>query len=147
MNNLIGKDNDLPWNYPEDLKYFKNKTMNKTVLMGKTTFYSIYDRIGKPLPKRKNVVATSDVNFKYDGIEVVNDLVGFLKEEHEEEIFVIGGRQIYNIALPYADRLYITHINKEYDGDVFFPEIDFGKYNLISSEKNGDLDFCVYERK
>lgn len=146
-NNLIGKGNDLPWNYPEDLKYFRKKTSGKTVLMGEATFYSIHSRIGKPLPNRKNIVATFDENFKYDGVEVIHDLVSFLKEKHDEEIFIIGGKQIYKVSLPYADRLYITHVNKEHEGDVFFPEIDYEKYNLISSEKNGYLDFSVYERK
>ncbi len=145
--NLIGKGNDLPWHYPEDLKYFKETTLNKTVLMGEQTFYSIFNRINKPLPNRNNIVATLDKDFKFSGVKVTNDLIAFLEKKHEEEIFVIGGLQIYKLALPYADRLYITHINKEYEGDVFFPEIDFSKYKLISKKETGDLAFCIYERK
>ena len=111
-NNLIGKGNDLPWNYPEDLKYFRKVTSGKTVLMGENTFYSIVNRIGKPLPKRQNIVATLNMDFSYENVLVTHDLISFLKENHDEEIFVIGGKQIYQLVLPYADRLYITHINK-----------------------------------
>ena len=81
---------------------------------------------------------------------MVRDLIKFLEEKHDEEIFVIGGRTIYNLSLPYADRLYITFIDKEFDGNVYFPEIDFSKYNLIKEVKgveNPELRFCVFERK
>ena len=110
-NNLIGIDNDLSWHYSEDLKYFKEKTTDKKVIMGENTFYSILNRIGKPLPHRKNIVATLDTNFKRDDVEVTYDLIKFLKDNQdtEEEIFVIGGKQIYALSLPYAKRLYITH--------------------------------------
>ncbi|HKM29904.1 MAG TPA: dihydrofolate reductase [Bacilli bacterium] len=145
-NNLIGKGNDLPWYYPLDLKYFKEKTLNKTVLMGENTFYSIVDRLNKPLPKRKSIVATLNPEFSYPGVEVVNDLIGFLQQEHQEEIFVIGGKQIYNLALPYADRLYITHIDKDYAGDVYLPAIDYSKYQIISENIVGDLKFCIYKK-
>lgn len=147
-NNLIGKGNDLPWHYPQDLKYFKEKTLNKKVLMGENTFYSIFSRINKPLPKRENIVATLNKDFHYDGVKVVYDLIDYLKNNNDlEEIFIIGGKTIYSIALPYADRLYITHINKEYDGDVYFPKIDYDKYNKIFSKIDGELEFAIYERK
>ena len=106
QNNLIGKDNDLPWHYKEDLKYFKETTMNQTVLMGKKTFYSIVSRTGKLLPNRKMIVATLDKSFSYEGVEVVNDLIDFLKNI-KEDIFVIGGSQIYKLSLPYVDRLHM----------------------------------------
>lgn len=144
-NNLIGKDNDLPWHYSEDLKYFKETTMNKTVVMGLNTFYSIFDRTKKLLPNRKMVVATFDKTFKHEGVEVTHDLDKYLQET-KEDVFIIGGCQIYKASLKYVDRFYITHINKEYDGNVFFPEIDFSKYNKISQRDSGDLSFCVYER-
>ena len=146
-NNLIGKGNDLPWHYSEDLKYFKTVTSGKTVLMGENTFYSIFDRLKKPLPNRINIVATLNPDFKRDDVVVINDLISFLKEKHDEEIFVIGGKQIYALSLPYADRLYITHINNEHEGDVYFPKIDYSKYSIIKSEVVGDLTFNVYERK
>lgn len=146
QNNLIGKDNDLPWHYKEDLKYFKETTMNQTVLMGKKTFYSIVSRTGKLLPNRKMIVATLDKSFSYEGVEVVNDLIDFLKNI-KEDIFVIGGSQIYKLSLPYVDRLYITHVNKTYEGNVYFPPIDWNKYKKISQRDSGELSFCVYERK
>lgn len=148
-NNLIGNNNQLPWNYPEDLKYFKEVTLNKTVLMGRNTFTSIINRNNKPLLKRKNLVVSHkrDLNYNFENVEVINDLELFLKTYHKEEVFIIGGRQIYEFALPYADRLYITHINKEYIGDTYFPSINYDEFNLISSKEIGDLKFCVYERK
>ncbi len=146
MNGLIGKDNDLPWHYKEDLQYFKKTTMNKTVLMGEATFYSILSRNHKILPHRKNVVATLDPNFHYEGVEVVHDLISYLKTV-QEDIFIIGGKQIYTLSLPYADRLYITHVKRPYEGNVYFSPIDYSKYEKIQERNSGDLSFCVYERK
>lgn len=141
---LIGKNNDLPWDYPEDLQYFKYITLNKTVLMGVTTFESIVQRLNKPLPNRKSIVASLD-NFSYPGVEVINDLIGFLKKPHNEEIFVIGGKTIYDIAFPYADKLYITHIKKVYDGDTYL-DFDLSDFKLVKSDDNEELTFAVYER-
>ncbi len=143
-NNLIGKGNDLPWYFPEDLKYFKEITMNKTVVMGSKTFYSIYNRLGKPLPNRNNVVVTRNKDLKLEGVTVINDIKDYLINQ-TEEVFIIGGKQIYEYALEYADRLYITHINKEYDGDVYFPPIPYEKYNKIKSVVSNELEFAIYE--
>ncbi len=144
-NNLIGKDNSLPWHYSEDFKYFKETTMNKTVLMGDNTFYSI----GRPLPNRTNVVATLDKNFKADGVIVTNNLFEYLEsyKNKDEELFVIGGKLIYVLSLPYADRLYITHINKAYEGNIYFPKINYSDYNVIYKKDVGELSFVIYERK
>ena len=144
-NNLIGKDNSLPWHYSEDLKYFKNTTRGHKVLMGDNTYLSI----GKALPNRVNYVATLNPNFKADDAIITNDLFAFLKEneETEEEIFVIGGKQIYALSLPYAKRLYITHIDATHEGNIYFPPIDYSKYDLIKTNQVGILNFCVYERK
>jgi dihydrofolate reductase len=149
VDNIIGMDNDLPWNYPEDLKYFKKVTKGKTVIMGLNTFISITDRLGHPLPNRKNIVATLDKNFSYEGVEVVYDFISFLKDnlDTEEEIFVIGGKQIYSLCLDYVQKMYITHVNKYHDGNVYFPSIDYTKFNKVSSDVVGDLEFAVYERK
>ena len=144
-NHLIGKDNDLPWNYSEDLKYFKEKTLNKTVLMGEATFYSILDKLGKPLPKR-NIIVASLEEFSYPKVKVINDLIGFLKQDHEEEIFIIGGKNIYELAFPYADRLYITHIKKVHEGNVYL-NFNLDNFNLISEQQFPELSFCIYERK
>lgn len=144
-NHLIGRDNDLPWNYSEDLKYFKKTTLNKTVLMGLMTFHSITDRLGHPLPNRKHIVASLEP-FSYPDVLVIDDLFAFLKEKHEEEIFVIGGKTIYELALPYANRLYITHIKKEHEGNVYL-NFNLDGFTLISEDVREDLVFAIYERK
>lgn len=147
VDNLIGNGNELPWYYPDDLKYFKSVTKGKTVLMGENTFHSIVNRIGKPLPNRKNIVATLNLEFKYPGVEVIHDLQSFMNQTFDEEIFIIGGLQIYKLALPYADRLYITHILKKYDGNVYFPKINYSDYKMISKDDSVDeLSFCIYEK-
>ncbi len=145
-NFLIGKDNDLPWNYPEDLRYFRKTTSGKTVLMGLETFRSILARNGKPLPGRHSVVA-SLTPFSYPGVEVTNDLLGFLKTPREEEVFVIGGKTVYELSLPFADRLYVTHIDAEHEGNVHFRKLDLSAFRLVSETVSGVLRFCIYERK
>lgn len=142
VNNVIGKGNDLPWHYPEDLKYFKKVTQNHSVFMGYNTFLSIYDRLGKPLPKRTNYVLTYENELPGGAIPIKN-----LNELPDEEIFVIGGKMIYEMMLPHAEKLYITHVKKVHEGDVFFPAINYENYELISKESTEDLDFCVYKRK
>lgn len=145
--NVIGKGNKLPWHYKKDMEYFKQTTWGKTVVMGEATFRSIEGYIGKPLPGRNNVVASLD-DFSYPGITVTDDVISFLKQvPSEEEVFVIGGKVIYDLTLPYADRLYITHIDKDYDGDVYFSEIDYSAYDIIKEEQHDELRFVVYERR
>ena len=144
-NHLIGMDNDLPWHYPKDLKYFKKTTLKKTVLMGLMTFHSITSRLGHPLPNRKHIVASLE-EFSYPDVLVIDDLISFLKEKHEEEIFVIGGKTIYELALPYADRLYITHIKKEHIGNVYL-DFSLDGYKLLSEQVSEDLVFAIYERE
>ena len=150
-NNLIGKDNMLPWSYKEDIKYFRATIKDHAVLVGDKTHESILSyRNGKKFPDVKYYVSTIFPEVSYDDVIMVRDLKKFLEEKHDEEIFVIGGRTIYNLSLPYADRLYITFIDKEFEGNVYFPEIDFSKYNLIKEVKgveNPELRFCVFERK
>ena len=145
-NNLIGKGNMLPWHYKEDMLYFKNTTMNKKVIMGELTFKSIISYINKPLPGRTSIIATL-TDYTYPGIEVTNDVITYLKEfPKNDEVFIIGGKIIYDLTLDLADRLYITHVDKDYDGDVYFKQIDYSKYNLISETISGDLTFSIYER-
>ena len=144
-NNLIGKGNSLPWHYSADMKYFKETTLNHTVIMGENTYYSL----GKPLPNRKNVVATLNKDFHDDRVEVIHDLIKYLEDNKDsaEELFVIGGAMIYKLSMPYAKRLYITHIDKEHDGDVYFPKINYDEYNVIKQNKVDELNFVIYERK
>lgn len=145
-NNLIGKDNSLPWHYKEDLQYFKENTLNKKVLMGEQTLLSI----GKPLPKRENIVATLDKSFKCDGVTIIYDLIKFLEDHKndEEEIMIIGGKTIYKLALPYCKRLYITHVKAHHEGNVFFPEIDYSKYSkqVVRESEDKKLEFCIYTK-
>lgn len=145
--NVIGKGNQLPWHYKEDLAYFKRTTMNHTVLMGEATFRSIVDYIGTPLPGRKSVVATLS-GFTYPGVETTDDVLSYLANyPTDDELFIIGGKMIYDLTLDCADRLYITHIDKAYDGDVVFPTIDFSKYTVIREHSVNELRFVVYERR
>lgn len=142
---VIGVSNKMPWYYSEDLKHFKKITTGKTVLMGRKTFDSIMSRNGKILPHRHNVVLTRDKRFSYEGVEVIHNLEEYLLKNKDEEIIIMGGKEIYTLALPYCEKLYITIINKSYDGDVYFPEIDFQKYNLVNKEDQKELSFYVYE--
>lgn len=152
-NNVIGKDNALPWHLPDDLKYFKNLTWGLPILMGRKTFESI----GKPLPGRKSIVITRDKEWGHDGVAVVHSIeegIGKAEGFGALEIFVIGGAQIFNTALPTANRIYLTRIHHRFDGDVFFPEISEDEWALTSSrfcaadEKNVyDHTFQVWERK
>jgi len=146
INGCIGKEGDLPWYYPEDLKYFRRLTLNHRVLMGRKTFDSILARRGSPLPQRTNIVVTRNKDFNYPNITIITDLNKFLKEKHLDEVFIIGGREVYKSTLPYADRLYLTHIKKVYFGDVFFPEYEKECFSLVSKEDIGELEFAIYER-
>lgn len=142
---LIGKDNLLPWHYPSDLKHFKNMTKNQTVLMGDYTYQSLktYYKT-KPLPFKKVYVAkTTEKNYT-DAIRV-GDIFKFIKEV-EEDVFIVGGRKIYKLLLPYADRLYITYILNRHEGNVYFPEIDLSKFKCIHKRMENQLIFATYER-
>ena len=146
-NNVIGKRNALPWYIPEDLKRFKLLTTGKTVLMGRKTSDSIIQNLGKPLPNRKNVVITSQSDYRVpDGVVVYNNLKKALEELKNEEVMVSGGGEIYKQTIDFAEKLYITHVDKEVDGDVFFPEIDSNKWKKISEEKHEGFSFTEYER-
>lgn len=150
-NRIIGKDNDMPWYLPADLAYFKKTTLGKPVVMGRKTFESI----GRPLPGRQNIVISRDAEYQAEGVDVVSSVEQALaKAANVDEIMVIGGGAIYRHCLPAAQRLYITHIDAEIDGDTKFPAYNTEhEWQKVSSEvfpadeKNAyALDFCVYER-
>jgi dihydrofolate reductase len=151
-NNVIGKDDALPWSLPDDLKYFRQKTEGKPVIMGR----KCYESIGRPLPNRRNIVVSRKEDLKIEGCEVVGSLEEAVEiaKGDAEEIFVIGGAQIYELALPLAGRLYLTRVHAEIDGDVFFPEVDENEWKEVSREEH-DADqehqdaftFLVYERR
>lgn len=143
QNQVIGRDGGLPWHYPEDLKYFKSVTSGHTVLMGRKTYTSILESLGKPLPNRHHVVASTTL--KDDRVEVIDDLTGFL-EHASHDIYVIGGASVYAQTLPLADRLYITHIDASFAGDTVFPPWDHSAFELVKETHSGPLTFAVYER-
>ena len=150
-NQLVGKGDRIPWHIKEDLLYYKSKTNGKVVLMGDTTYYSLRSYYKtKPLPYGKIYVATIDKNLSInDGlndITMIYDLVSFLENNDEDDLWVVGGATIYKISLPYADRLYISFVKGEYEGDRYFPKIDFDKYQLTWENDTSEVRYTLYER-
>ncbi len=145
----IGINNQLPWHLPEDLQHFKNTTSGFPIIMGRKT----YDSIGRPLPKRRNIVISRNSEWNQAGVETVNSLQQAVDLLQGAEAFVIGGAQIYAQALDYADRLIVTEIQAEYQCDAFFPEIDPHLWHESSREhyhsNNGNLayDIVIYLKK
>jgi len=133
-NGVIGAGGKLPWRLPEDLRHFKELTLGHPVIMGRKTFESI----GKPLPKRQNIVVSRNANFKAEGVEVVSSLPKAFEAAKGDEVFVIGGEQIYDEALSVADVIYLTLIHEEIDGDAFFPEFDPGLFEETETERFED---------
>lgn len=150
-NNVIGKENSLPWNIPEDLKRFKQMTSGHTILMGRKTF----DSIGRPLPNRQNIVMTKDENFEQEGIKVINDFDEALKliKKSNEDVFVIGGSKIYELFEPVANSLAITRILKDFEGDAFFPDINWDLWqiekeeNFFDEKSNIECKLIEYTKK
>jgi dihydrofolate reductase len=131
-NNIIGKDNQLPWHLPNDLKYFKNLTWGMPILMGRKTF----DSIGKPLPGRKSIVITRNSDWQHEGVDVVHSIEDAIQKAESygvKEIFVIGGAEIFETSLPTANRIYLTRIHQEFEGNVFFPQLSEEDWQLTSS--------------
>src|SRR5437764_2605718 len=130
-NNVIGKENKLPWHLPDDLKYFKNLTWAMPILMGRKTFESI----GKPLPGRKSIVITRNEDWMHKGVDVVHSIKEAIEKAESfgvKEVFVIGGAEIFKTALPGADRIYLTRIHRAFEGDVYFPAIDENTWQRVS---------------
>ena len=120
-NRVIGVNNTLPWHLSEDLKHFKSLTTGHTIIMGRKT----YESIGRPLPNRRNIVISRNMEASYEGAEVVQSIDdAFSISRNDNEVFVIGGSNIYEQALSLVDHLYITEIKKSFSGDTFFPEIN-----------------------
>jgi dihydrofolate reductase len=131
-NGAIGLNNQLPWYLPEDLKYFKSVTMGKPLIMGRKTF----DSIGRPLPGRANIVLTRDPQWTSDGVKVVQSVEQALvageiacEAADVDEIMVIGGEQIYRMTIDLADRIYLTQVDTNVEGDAFFPDIDLNNWS------------------
>lgn len=152
-NHVIGFENDMPWHLPEDLKYFKEKTTGQTIIMGRKTF----DSIGRALPNRRNIVLTKqNIDFP-NGIEVIKSIgkiYEWHKEKPDQELFVIGGGNLYKQVLPFADRMYITEIDQSFEGDTYFPTFDKNEWALTSKVKGKkndrnpyDYHFLQYDRR
>jgi dihydrofolate reductase len=130
-NNVIGKDNQLLWHLPDDLKHFKRTTKGHHVIAGRKTFESQ----GKPLPHRTNIIVTRNPDYRAEGCIVVNSLDRALElAQADDEPFIIGGEQIYRMALPLVERIYLTRVHAEFEGDTFFPELDMDQWKEISRD-------------
>jgi dihydrofolate reductase len=152
-NNELGKKNGLLWNLPADMKHFRDTTKGHTVIMGQKTFESI----GNPLPNRRNIVLTQDDSFTHGGIEISKSLENTIQsfKNTNEEVFVIGGGQIYKLFIEKADKLYITHVDAKFkDADTYFPVMDETVWKKIKSKKclkdilnKYNLEFAEYVKK
>lgn len=152
-NNVIGKDNKLPWCLPTDMRYFKNVTWGMPVIMGRKSFESL----GKALKGRTNIVVTRNKDWKAEDAQVVQTIDGAITvaaQSDAKEIFIIGGAEIFRSALPSADRIYLTLVHGNFEGDAFFPAMEQGEWKLVSNRdcaadvKNPyALSFQVWERK
>ena len=137
-NNVIGYNNKLPWNISEDLKRFRELTSENIIVMGRKT----YDSIGRPLPKRENLVLSKNKKLKIENVKVFNtpqEILDFYhKREEEKDLFIIGGNYIYELFIEYCDYLLITFVDKEFEGDAYFPKIDWTEWELTNEEKKSD---------
>lgn len=149
-NRLIGRDNDLPWHLPADLQHFKSVTMSKPILMGRKT----YDSIGRPLPGRQNIVLTRG-DVEIEGVTVVNSIDEAIAAAGDvEEVMVIGGSSIYELVLPKVQRMYLSFVEGEFEGDAWFPEFDESEWEITETktqaadEKNAHAcQFVTYTKK
>ena len=150
-NRAIGLDAALPWRLPKDMRHFKELTTAHTVIMGRKT----YDTLPRPLTNRRNVVITRDVSYVASGADVFHSLQDALRTVSEdEEVFVAGGAEIYRLALPFADRIYLTMVHTVLEGDTFFPEFEMSDW-LLQEDTRYDSDgrhiysfsFRLYERR
>lgn len=152
-NNIIGKDNTMLWKLPDDLKRFKEKTSNHTIIMGRKTFESL----GGILPDRKHIILSRNPDFNIDSdcVKVVHSLLELQEYmDDEQEHFVIGGALIYNLLMPYCKKMYVTQLDKEFEGDTIFPKIKEEEWKEVSRE-NGpedgindfDYEYITYLRK
>jgi len=144
-NRVIWKDKELVRHYPEDFKYFKEKTTGHPIIMGQNT----YESIGKPLPNRRNVVLTKEIEIEWvECFHSIPDLIENLKSttQEDEEVFVIWWAYVYKQFLPLVETLYLTDVKKDYEGNIFFPEFE-NDFKEVSRDVREEIDFVVYKRK
>jgi dihydrofolate reductase len=154
-NRVIGKNNDLPWKLPDDMKFFMNTTKGHHVIMGRKNYDSLHEKF-KPLPNRTNIVVTRQLKFEAPGCTVVNsidDAVAIARKNNESEAFVIGGAEIYQLSLPMTNRIYLTEIHSVIEGDTFYPEFNKREWKEVSRTPHAAddrhkyaFDFVIYER-
>lgn len=157
QNGVIGRDNDMPWHLPDDFAFFKRKTSHHAIIMGRKSL----EALGKPLRNRTSIVITRNPTFSTEGVTVVHTLDEAIAEARKvdkqlyqtDEIFVIGGAEIYNMAMPIATTLYLTEIHQVYDGDTYFPQFDKSEWQEISRHPHptddrhaAPFDFVEYKR-
>lgn len=154
-NGVIGRDNAMPWHLPEDLAHFKRLTLGHPVIMGRRTYQSIVASLGKPLPGRENIVVTRQRGFAAPGCTVAASLEAALGAARAaDEVFVIGGAEIYRLALPHAERVYLTRIAADFEGDATFPALDPGAWREVARAEHPPaagralgFAFLRYERR
>lgn len=153
-NGVIGKDNELPWYLPDDLKYFKQLTRRHSVIMGRKTFDSILARIQRPLPERQNIVLTRNPLARPLGAVAVGTIQDAFEAAESDDVFVLGGEEVYRQTLPIVDRLYITEVHTNIDGDAFFPDPSPTEWKEVSRQHHAkdkkhqfDFDFVIYDRQ
>lgn len=150
-NNVIGVNNQMPWHLPNDFKYFKANTMGHSIIMGRKT----YDSIGKPLPGRRNIVLTRDQDYQNPDVDIANSIPEVLNYcRDEREVFILGGAEIYKQAVPIANKLLLTRVHTDIEGDTFFPNLDLSEWQLVSQDMHSkdekhayDFTFEVWEKK
>jgi dihydrofolate reductase len=155
-NRVIGRNNDLPWRLPDDMKYFMETTKGHHVIMGRKNYESIPAKF-RPLPNRENLVLTRQKNYNAPGCKLIHTLedgIEFARKAKETELFIIGGSEVYQLALPYATHLYLTEIEAELDGDAHFPDVDYSQWKQVSRNHHlsddrhkFSFDFVVYSKR
>ena len=151
VNHVIGRNGDLPWHISEDLRRFKSLTMGYPIIMGRKT----YESIGRPLPGRTSVVVSTNADYPGERILLARDFCQALDLVREaSKVFVVGGAKIYELALPYVDRIYLTQVYTDIDGDTFFPKIDWSHWDLVEQSprkrcENGEFEysFRTFDRR
>ena len=155
QNGVIGKNNDLPWHLPDDMKYFMQTTKGHCVIMGRKNYDSIPEKF-RPLPNRTNIVVTRQAQFSVpcEVVHSVDEGIQLARTKNETEAFIIGGAEIYALGMPFAQRLYLTEILAEIHGDTIFPKFDASlwtevsrKHHLPDERHAFAFDFVIYERK
>jgi dihydrofolate reductase len=144
-NRVIGAANRIPWHLPEDLRHFRALTLNHAVIMGRAT----YDSMGKPLPKRRNIVVSRNHTLRIEGVEMANDLESAiaLARQTDDEPRVIGGGQLYAEALPLATRLYLTELDAVYEGDTFFPSFEPSEWTVVEQRRGEGATYLTLDRR